>query len=119
MIDLTIRLRENPDAAEQEFRLVADNGLPRAESTLTNPEAALAAVEKYGEDIFFPHPGPPRLCTQQYGGPQVAMVSGTYHGRQVNAVFTRTDGCEISRWRAMEPLFGASGTFDADGSSRA
>ncbi|WP_163166562.1 serine protease inhibitor [Arthrobacter sp. Alg241-R88] len=106
MIDLTVRLRESPDAGEHEFHLVADGGRPSAESTVPDPEAALAAVERYGEDIFFPKPGPPKLCTQQYGGPQVAVVTGTFHGRAVEAVFTRTDGCEISRWKAMAPLLG-------------
>ena len=106
MIDLTIRLRENPDAGEIEFRLVADAARPSVESTLPDPAAALAALERYGEDIFFPQPGPPKLCTQQYGGPQVAVVTGSFHGRAVETVFTRTDGCEISRWRTMAPLLG-------------
>ena len=106
MIDLTIRLRESPEAGEHEFRLVADAGGPSAESTLPDPAAALATVERYGEDIFFPKPGPPKLCTQLYGGPQVAVVTGTFHGRAVEAVFTRTDGCEISRWKTMAPLLG-------------
>ncbi|WP_461189010.1 serine protease inhibitor [Arthrobacter sp. Z4-13] len=106
MIDLTIRVRESPDAGENEFRLVADAGHLSADSTLPDPAAALAAVERYGEDIFFPKPGPPKLCTQQYGGPQVAVVTGMFHGRAVEAVFTRTDGCEISRWKTMAPLLG-------------
>jgi hypothetical protein len=66
-------------------------------------------VEKYGEDIFFPKPGPPRLCTQQYGGPQIAVVTGIFHGRPVSSIFRRTDGCEIARWNAMAPLLGSAG----------
>lgn len=115
MIDLTIRLREDPAAAEHVFRLVADGGEAQPDSTLPDPDAALAAVEKYGENIFFPKPGPPRLCTQQYGGPQVAVVTGSFHGRTVDSVFTRTDGCEISRWKAMAPLLG--GAAGASGST--
>lgn len=108
MIDLTVKLREDPAAAEHVFRLVADGGTAKPDSTVPDPDAALAAVEKYGEDIFFPKPGPPRLCTQQYGGPQVAVVTGTFHGRSVDSVFTRTDGCEIARWKTMAPLLGAA-----------
>jgi hypothetical protein len=108
MIDLTVRLREDPAAAEHVFRLVADDGTAKPDSTVPDPDAALAAVEKYGESIFFPKPGPPRLCTQQYGGPQVAVVTGTFHGRRVDSVFSRTDGCEIARWKAMAPLLGAA-----------
>ncbi|WP_258804737.1 serine protease inhibitor [Pseudarthrobacter sp. NS4] len=110
MIDLTIRLREHPDATEHVFRLVADGGRPVGQSTVPDPQAALAAVEQFGEQIFFPEPGPPKLCTQQYGGPQVAVVSGTFNGRQVESAFSRTDGCEISRWNTMAPLLGGAAT---------
>lgn len=108
MIDLIIRLQERPGAGEHVFRLVADAGGPTVESTLPDAGAAWVVVEQYGEDIFFPQPGPPRLCTQQYGGPQIAVVSGTFHGRQVESVFSRTDGCEISRWNTMAALLGGA-----------
>ena len=107
-LDLAIRLREDADAPEYEFRLVARDGHPVAGCTLPDPAAALAAVERFGEDIFFPRPGPPKLCTQQYGGPQVAVVTGAVNGRPVNVTFRRTDGCEIARWRAMAPLLGGT-----------
>ncbi|TQJ35167.1 serine protease inhibitor [Arthrobacter sp. SLBN-122] len=110
MIDLTITIREDPDGPEHVFRLVAADGTPAAGTTLPGPGAALAALERFGEDIFFPKPGPPKLCTQQYGGPQVAVVTGTFHGRPVNSTFTRTDGCEIARWKAMGPLLGGTAT---------
>lgn len=44
-------------------------------------------------------------CTEIYGGPQVADVSGTFRGRRVNAHFSRTDGCEINRWNKVRFLF--------------
>jgi aminoglycoside phosphotransferase (APT) family kinase protein len=105
-IELTIRLTEAPGAPEYTFRLEAGDGAPSAASTLPDPAAALAAVRRHGEAVFFPKPGPPRLCTQQYGGPQTAVVTGWYLGREVNSRFSRTDGCEIARWRAMAPLLG-------------
>ncbi len=107
LIDLTVRLTAAPGAKEYEFRLVADGGTPGAASTVLDPVAALAAVERFGEDIFFPKPGPAKLCTQQYGGPQMAVVTGQFKGRAVQSYFKRTDGCEIARWRALAPLFGA------------
>jgi len=105
-IDLTIRLTEAPGAPEYVFRLEASGGALAGGCTLPDSAAALAAVTQHGEDIFFPKPGPPRMCTQQYGGPQVAVVTGWYLGREVNSEFSRTDGCEIARWRAMAPLLG-------------
>ncbi|MEV8145779.1 hypothetical protein [Specibacter sp. NPDC078709] len=108
-IDLTIKLTESPQATPRTFRLVAEGATPAPESTLPDPAAALAAVEKYGEKMFFPVPDPNRACTQQYGGPEIAQVTGWFHGKEVNATFKRTDGCEISQWQALAPLFGALG----------
>lgn len=110
MIDLTISIRDHPEAPEHVFRLVSKDGHPDAGTTMPEPAAALAAVERFGENVFFPQPGPPRLCTQQYGGPQIAVVTGTFHGRDVHSTFTRTDGCEIARWNAMGPLLGGTAT---------
>lgn len=114
-IDLTITLREEPASGEYVFRLVAAAGRSTAGSTLPAPEAALSEVERFGEDIFFPTSGPPKLCTQQYGGPQVAVVTGIFHGRQVHATFQRTDGCEIARWNSLAALLG--GTTGRTGAS--
>jgi hypothetical protein len=44
-------------------------------------------------------------CTQIYGGPQVARVTGTFERRRVWARFKRTDGCEIARWNRVRFLF--------------
>jgi hypothetical protein len=45
------------------------------------------------------------VCTQIYGGPQRALVRGTYGGRRVWARFNRTDGCQIARWNRHKFLF--------------
>ncbi|HSN37973.1 MAG TPA: serine protease inhibitor [Arthrobacter sp.] len=107
-IELTVRLTESPGAPEHVFRLAASGDALAEGCTLPDSAAALAAVTKHGEDIFFPKPGPPRMCTQQYGGPQIAEVTGWFRGREVHTTFSRTDGCEIARWRAMAPLLGGA-----------
>jgi subtilisin inhibitor-like len=38
-------------------------------------------------------------CTQIYGGPRVATLSGTAH-----ALLSRRNGCEIARWDALAPV---------------
>jgi hypothetical protein len=104
-LDLTVSLTETPGGPEHVFRLTRHAGGP-VESNLPDPAGAVAAVERFGEGIFFPAPGPPMLCTQQYGGPQVAVVTGTFGARQVQCRFSLTDGCEIARWHALAPLLG-------------
>lgn len=43
-------------------------------------------------------------CTEIYGGDQTATVEGTLDGEQVSIRFDRTNGCEIARWDAAQPL---------------
>jgi hypothetical protein len=47
-------------------------------------------------------------CTQQYGGPETATVTGTLRGEQVQARFSRENGCEISRWQDVQELLGVA-----------
>jgi hypothetical protein len=47
-------------------------------------------------------------CTQIYGGPQEALVTGRFRGTRVHAHFSRTDGCEIARWNRVRFLFPAA-----------
>jgi subtilisin inhibitor-like len=44
-------------------------------------------------------------CTEIYGGPQEALVTGRLRGYSVRARFNRTNGCEISRWNRVRFLF--------------
>ena len=45
------------------------------------------------------------ICTEIYGGPQVAFVRGTLRGRSVSTWFNRKNGCHISRWDRVAFLF--------------
>ena len=49
------------------------------------------------------------VCTQIYGGPDVALVRGTFRGRRVWTYFRLRDGCEINRWQRVVPLLPARG----------
>ncbi|WP_426005837.1 serine protease inhibitor [Paenarthrobacter sp. NyZ202] len=113
-VDLTVTLTDAPGAEPRMFRLRSVDGVlspdeGSLESNLPDAHAALAAVEQFGEEAFFPAPRPDRICTQQYGGPQVAVVHGVFRGRQVTSRFSRTDGCEIARWKSLAPLLGSIG----------
>ena len=48
-------------------------------------------------------------CTQQFGGPQTATVTGRLGGRELDARFARNNGCEIARWEKVAPLLEAAG----------
>jgi hypothetical protein len=71
----------------------------------TLPDAA-EACSKLGkiDDPFAPVPEG-TACTQIYGGPELADVSGTFNGTAVNTQFSRGDGCELERWKKVGFLF--------------
>jgi hypothetical protein len=49
---------------------------------------------------------PERACTQQYGGPEKAHVTGTVNGRTVDITLARSDGCGIAAYEALFASFG-------------
>jgi hypothetical protein len=65
------------------------------------------AVDALDTEVFEPTPGNV-ACTQQYGGPETATVTGTFKGEQVDAEFGRQNGCEIARWEDAAPLLEAA-----------
>ena len=71
----------------------------------TLPDAA-AACSKLGQidDPFAPVPEG-TACTQIFGGPEIAAVSGTFNGKRVDTEFSRGNGCEIERWKRVGFLF--------------
>lgn len=50
---------------------------------------------------------PTQLCTEIFGGPEVATIEGELDGEQVEATFDRSNGCEIDRFGAIVPLLQA------------
>jgi hypothetical protein len=72
--------------------------------TIARPAAACRRLESLGREAFAPTP-PGVACSQIYGGPQTALVTGTLDGRRVWARFTRRDGCAIARWNRVAFLF--------------
>lgn len=106
--DLSITVTPSAGAQPHTFRFVAANGAPGPESTVPDPAAARAALDRFGEGIFFPVPSAPQRCEDVYGGPEVAVVAGVFKGRAVKATFKRTDSCQTARWQALAPLFGAA-----------
>ena len=71
----------------------------------TLPDAA-EACRKLGQihDPFAPVPEG-TACTQIYGGPEIADVSGTFNGKPVDTQFSRGNGCELERWKKVDFLF--------------
>ena len=94
-----------PEAAKKTYTLkCAPVG-----GTLPKRAAACAKLMRV-ERPFAPVPRG-MACTMIYGGPQVALVTGRFRGKQIRATFSRKDGCQLARWNRVGFLFpGASTT---------
>jgi hypothetical protein len=68
-----------------------------------DPAAACAALARSGATAL-PAVSPGKMCTQIFGGPQTALVTGTWRGQEWNSRLGRSDGCQIARWDALEGL---------------
>jgi len=73
-----------------------------ARGTLPKPGRACNKLARLGPAAFAPVPRG-AVCTQIYGGPQLALVRGVVGGRRVWAHFSRRNGCEIARWNRLSP----------------
>ena len=59
-----------------------------------------------------------QACTEIYGGPDEAFISGEINGQSIDATISRSNGCEIDRWEKLvgliPPAVGVTND-DADG----
>lgn len=76
--------------------------------THPDPEAACQALAGQGESAL-PAVAKDKVCTQQYGGPQTAVITGTWGGQPVDSKLSRINGCEIARWDALAGLLPGAG----------
>jgi hypothetical protein len=73
-----------------------------ARGTLPRPGRACLRLAEGGARLFAPLPKDV-VCTEIYGGPQVARVIGVVQGKSIWATFQRRNGCEIGRWNGLSP----------------
>lgn len=105
--DLTVVVKGGRGEDEQTFHLTCDP--PGGDHP--HPAAACRMLDEL-DAPFAPVPAD-AMCTEIYGGPQTARVTGTFRGEQVDAAFKRTNGCEIARWdKHLALLVEAGGVED-------
>jgi hypothetical protein len=72
--------------------------------TGNHPDGAAACAHLATlKNPFAPIPGD-LMCTQIYGGPQTAHVTGRWKGKTVDLKLSRTDGCRVAQWASLGPL---------------
>jgi hypothetical protein len=71
---------------------------------LTDVAAACATLASADGRTALDPPPLDQLCTELYGGPAEARITGTVDGEPVDARLSRVNGCEIGRWQALVAL---------------
>lgn len=84
----------------------AGAGAPRAGGFLDGkaPAGELCAKARSLRSLLTTQPDKERVCTQIYGGPETARVTGTLDGEKVDRRFTRTNGCELAEFDEASAL---------------
>ncbi len=106
--ELAIMVKPTSTDPAVNYTLVCRDGVASEESTHPKADAACAAL-KDNAALLSPVTKDPNLaCTEQYGGPQTATVTGIVDGTPIDSTFARTNGCEIGAWDAAQDVLGAS-----------
>ncbi|MFW5899068.1 MAG: SSI family serine proteinase inhibitor [Jiangellaceae bacterium] len=100
--DTTLTITVNTGTAEGSVEWTLRCGPPGG--THPDPGAACASLAEADPGVFDPVP-PDQACTQIYGGPETATVTGELRGERLMAEFARNNGCEINRWDALADVF--------------
>ncbi|MCX6497629.1 MAG: SSI family serine proteinase inhibitor [Arthrobacter sp.] len=107
--ELAIMVKPSTSGQAANYTLVCQKGVPAAESQHPTAAAACTAL-KANAALLSPAPAPKdKVCTQQYGGPAEATVTGSVDGTAVEAKFSLRDGCEIAQWQAAKDVLGSTG----------
>ena len=102
-VTLTVHYANGPHA-ERVAHLRCRGDSARADGFLrTSARPACRRARKIAT-FLASQPSSKRVCTQIYGGPQRARVTGTIGTRHIDRRFKRTDGCQVADWQYAIPL---------------
>jgi Subtilisin inhibitor-like len=107
--ELTIAVTESDGATPEEWTLTCGSTAGGDHPDPAAACAALQAVVDDGSDPFAPVPAD-AVCTEIYGGSATATITGTWQREDVDASYSRTNGCEIARWDPLMDVFLTTGT---------
>jgi hypothetical protein len=101
---LEITIDRGDGREPEQYTLVCDGDQPSTHPDATHPDARAACGHLAGlDEPFAPIPGD-MACTQIYGGPQTATITGRWDGKPVQLQLSRVDGCRIAQWDSLGPV---------------
>ncbi|MET3921227.1 SSI family serine proteinase inhibitor [Arthrobacter sp. UYEF20] len=106
--ELAIMVKPSETGTPANYTLVCRDGVPTAESQHPSAAPACTALKNNAAILSLAPKAADQACTQQYGGPQQATVTGVVDGRPVDASFSLRDGCAINAWNAAKDVLGSA-----------
>ncbi|GAA1496786.1 hypothetical protein [Paeniglutamicibacter kerguelensis] len=101
-LDIVIRADGQNQSAVYSLRCAGATALETSNHPRADEACALLAMHP---QILDPAPAPgTQMCTEQYGGPATASITGTVDGKSVERDFDLKNGCGISAWNDALPL---------------
>lgn len=102
VLDIVVRADGQTQSAAYSLQCSGVSAL--ASSLHPRADEACSLVSE-NPQILDPTPSPgTQMCTEQYGGPATASVTGTVDGKAVSRDFDLKNGCGISAWNDALPL---------------
>ena len=96
---LSISIDRGDGREPEEYTLVCEGDQPSS-----HPDAQAACAHLAGLDAPFAPIPADAMCTEIYGGPQTATITGSWQGEPVHVELSRVDGCRIAQWDALGPV---------------
>jgi hypothetical protein len=97
--DLLVEIHRGGSSPTERYRLTCGPGVSG-----NHPAGAAACAHLKG----LAHPFAPiptdQMCTEIYGGPQTAHITGRWKGTAVDLRLSRVDGCRTEQWNSLGPL---------------
>ncbi|MEQ8716236.1 MAG: hypothetical protein RIE08_01375 [Acidimicrobiales bacterium] len=96
-LDVTVT---HPDRAAVTYVVscLGDTATVLGSTSVRAESACLALNDPEVVTLLTEGPAVDRICTEQYGGPDEAVIGGLLDGVEVDVTITRTNGCGIDDW---------------------
>ncbi len=100
--DITVAIHPNgidtPATANYRLSCLGDTATVSGDAPNSAPQMCLALSQPDARDLLINGAPTDRMCTEIYGGPDVAVFTGRLDGRTIDFTADRVNGCAINDW---------------------
>ena len=107
-LNLTVSVKDG-EGKEAKGTLKCEEGSAEGGGFLESSADEHCRAARGLEKLLTTQPPKDRVCTQVYGGPQTARITGTFGAQDVARSLARSDGCQIADWEQADALLAPSG----------